>query len=210
MPFMSGTHRLRLIGWVVALATVAAVVGGCSSGTTMQNVWKDPAYTAGPMKKAIVFGIVQTSGARRTLEDSFVSSLAAQGVKATPSYELFPGDTVDKEAARAKIVAEGYDAIVVSKAIGKEQQTTYTGGTTYWGGYYGGMGAYGTGTTMTTEYVTFENSIWDPNGEGRLIWSGNTETLNPDSGPKFASSLIGKLMPEFAKAGLVPPMAQPK
>jgi hypothetical protein len=205
---MRGTHTLRLIHWTLALALVAIAVGGCSSGTTMQNVWKDPAYTAGPMKKAIVLAIVPTSGARRTLEDAFAEALVAQGVPATASYHLFPGDTIDKEEARAKLLADGYDAVIVSKATGKEQQTTYTGGMTYWGGYYGGM--YGTGTTMTTEYVTFENSIWDPTGEGKLIWSGNTETLNPNSGPKFASSLVGKLMPELTKAGLVPPATQPK
>jgi hypothetical protein len=202
---MRGTHTLRLAGWVAAFAVIAAVVGGCSSGTTMQNVWKDPAYTAGPMKKAIVLAIVPTSGARRTLEDAFATALSAQGVPATPSYNLFPGETINKDEARAKLLAEGYDAVIVSKATGKEQQTTYTGGTTYWGGYYGAWGgAYSTGTTMTTEYVTFENSIWDPNGEGKLIWSGNTETINPNSGPKFASSLVGRLMPELTKAGLVP------
>jgi len=202
---MRGTQTLRLIAWGVAVATAAVVVGGCSSGTTMQNVWKDPAYTAGPMKKAIVLAIVPTSGARRTLEDAFAAALVAQGVPTTPSYKLFPGDTIDKDAAKAQLLEEGYDAVIVSKATGKEQQTTYTGGTTYWGGYYGGWGgAYSTGTTMTSEYVTFENTIWDPNGEGKLVWAGNTETLNPESGTKFAASLVGRIMPELTKAGLVP------
>jgi hypothetical protein len=208
---MRGTHLLRLVACLAALVVVAAVVGGCSSGTTMQNVWKDPAYTAGPMKKAIVVGIVPTAGARRTLEDAFAAALVAQGVPATASYTMFPQETINKDEARAKILAEGYDAVVVSKATGKEQQTVYTGGMTYWGGYYGGWGgAYSTGTTMTEEYVTFENTVWDPNKEGTLIWAGNTETLNPDSGPKFAASLIGRIMPELAKAGLVPSTTQGK
>lgn len=208
---MRGTQALRLIGWGVALATVAVVVGGCSSGTTMQNVWKDPAYTAGPLKKVIVLAILPTDGARRTLEDAFASTLTAQGVPATASYHLFPGDTIDRDAARSKVLNEGYDAVLVSRATGREQQTTYTGGTSYWGGYYGAWGgAYSTGTTMTTEYVTFENSIWNPEGEGKLIWSGNTETMNPNSGSKFASSLVGKIMPELTKAGLVPPATPAK
>ena len=187
---------------MAVLATVAVVVGGCGPGTTIQNVWTDPTYT-GPIKKAIVFGIVHQSGARRTLEDSFVTALSAQGVEATPSYQLFPGDAVDKEEARAKLLAAGYDAVIVSKLGDKKQTTTYTGGT-YWGGYYGAWGAYDTGTVMTTEYVTFENTVWDPNGEGKLLWSCSTETLNPNSGPKFANSLVSAVIPALAKDGLVP------
>lgn len=201
---MHRTHRLRFRDWVAVLVTMAAVVGGCSSGTTMQNVWKDPKYTTGPVKKAVVFGIVQTSGSRRTLEDAFASALMAKGVEATPSYQLFPGDSVNKEEARAKLLAEGYDAVFVLKVTDKTQQTTYTGGTSYWGGYYGGWGGYNSGMTLTTEYVTFDNSVWDPSGEGKLIWSAITETLNPQSGPEFAASLIGALVPALARDGIVP------
>lgn len=208
---MRGTHTLRLVGWAVALVTVAAVVGGCSTGTTMQNVWKDPAYTAGPMKKVVVLAIVPTAGARRTLEDAFVAALTERGIQAAASYTLTSKDTIDKEEARAKLLAEGYDAILVSKATGREKDLVISPGTTYWGGgYYRGWGAYDPGTVMTEEYVTFENSVFDPNGEGKLVWSGNTETLRPDSGSEFAASLVGKLMPELTKAGLVPPLSQKK
>jgi hypothetical protein len=205
---MQRTHRPHFKEWVAVLATVAAVVGGCSSGTTVQNLWKDPTYT-GPIKKAVVLGIVPQSGSRRTLEDAMASALRVQGVDATASYTLFPGESVDKEKARAQLLAEGYDAVVVSKMTDKKEQTTYTGGS-YWGGYHGGWGAYDTGTVMTTEYVYFENSVYDPTGEGKMLWSCMTETLNPNSGPKFASSLVGAVIPALAKDGIVPSPTAPK
>jgi hypothetical protein len=201
---MNGKHRLHLWGLVAVFAMAVAVVGGCGPGTTVQNVWMDPTYSAGPIKKAIVFGIVRQDGARRTLEDSFATALIQQGIQATPSYQLFPGDAVNKEEARAKVLAEGYDAVIVAKLGDKKQTTTYTGGGGYWGGYYGGWGGYDTGTVMTTEYVTFENTVWDPTGEGKLIWSATTETLNPNSGPKFASSLIDAVVPRLTRDGILP------
>lgn len=201
---MHRTRRLNSRCWLAAVAALAAMIAGCAPGTTMKNVWKDPAWAKGPVKKAIVLGIVQTDGARRTLEDAFVAALVAQGIEATPSYTMFPGETINKQEAREKVLAEGFDAVLVSKIGDKKQETTYMGGTSYWGGYHGGWGGYDSGTVMTTEYVSFETTVWDPSKEGTLVWSGGTETINPNSGPKFAASLIQAVIPALTKDGILP------
>jgi hypothetical protein len=72
----------------------------------------------------------------------------------------------------------------------------------FWGGYYG-MGGWGGDYLVTDQNVNFENTLWDASGEGKLLWSGTTSTLNPSSGHDFASSLSKAVIPDLEKAGFI-------
>ena len=201
-------------GWMrggACMVSLAFAAAGCSSATPteMTNVWKDPGYTAGPMKNFFIFGGRLNATNRRTLEDGFVAALTARGVRATPSYTLFPGDYPSKEEARSAVQGGGYDGLLVASMRGANEQEyvpgVYTGG--FWDGYYGPGwgGAWDPGYVVTEEVVKFQTSLWDARGQGKLVWSAITETENPTSGKDFVSSLTGSVVPALAKAGFLPP-----
>ncbi len=186
-----------------ASAALALAIVACSTPTTETNVWKSPTYAAGPMKNIAVFGGRMNETDRRTLEDGFVSSLAASGVHATPSYTMFPQREAPPDAAsiRAKLQSAGYDGALVSTLKGVSDQTQIAPGAD-WGGFYGGY--WGAPAYVQTDrFVKFETTLWSPNS-GKMVWSTTTQTENPTSGQDFVSSLTGTVVPSLAKAGLIP------
>ncbi len=205
-------HHLKscLFGGL-SIGAMAMFAVGCSTSTSLTDIWRDPSYAAAPMRNMLVFGGRMGQTDRHILEDAFVNALAMHGVHATPSYWLFPGELPDTNEARAAAQRAGVDGFLVASMRGVNEVTRlvpgYTGG--FWDGYYGpGWGAaWGAGYVVSDTFVKFETSIWDARS-GRLVWSALTETENPSSGRDFVKSVLNKVMPTIAKAGLVPPLVQ--
>ncbi len=186
-----------------------------STPTTMSDVWRDPSYVAGPMRNVVVFGGRLDATNRRTLEDAFVSALSARGVHATASYNLFPAELPSRNQAQAVMHEAGVDGVLVASMRGvKEKQTYVPGGydVGFWSGFYGpGWGAaWDPGYVVTDEFVKFETSLWDPSGNGKMVWSAITQTENPSSGKDFASSLTKRTVAAMARAGFFPPELREK
>jgi len=202
-------ERLRscLFGSVFIGAATVLSAGCTSTPTTMTDVWRDPSYAAGPMRNLVVFGGNLNATNRRTLEDGFVSALAMHGVRATASYRLFPNELPPKEEARAAVKQIGADGVLVSTMKGVNEKVTVVPGSVFWGGFYGpgwGGPVWDPGYIVTDDYVRFETSLWDPTGDGRMVWSAVTQTENPRSGRDFVSSLTKSVTSALVKAGLLP------
>jgi hypothetical protein len=186
----------------------ALVAAGCSTPTTMTEVWKDPTYSAGPMHNIVVFGGRVDATRRRALEDGLVAALANHGVHATASYTIF-AELPNREAAKAAVQQVGADGFLAATMKGIHDQTTIEPGGyggPFWGGYYDpGWGGYYSGYAVTDQFVKFETSLWDAHGEGKLVWSAVTQTENPSSGSDFLHSLLKKVIPALTNAGFIPP-----
>ena len=102
--------RSALLFFVPALV---AVLSACAS-TSIENTWKDPQYSGGPISKVLVVGISTQASVRRAFEDTFGQALTQQGVQAVASYTLIPQDgqipeeTLQKAAVQAGVqVSDG-------------------------------------------------------------------------------------------------------
>jgi hypothetical protein len=202
----------RLLGAASIVAALAVLVAGCGTQTTSTDVWRDPSYVAGPVRNVIIFGGRMNETNRRMLEDGFVNALSSRGIRGTASYTLFPTTPLpDQPAARDAIQNGGYDGVLVSTMHGVKERMTVEPGVAYggpfWGGYYGPAwgSAWGPGYVETDTFVKFETTLWDPHGNGKMIWSDVTQTTNPSSAPDFIQSLLKTVIPEMDKAGLLPP-----
>jgi hypothetical protein len=165
------------------------------------------------MRSVLVMGARTDEANRRTVEDGLSQKLALHGVRATPSYTLFPNGYPRTEEAKEAVKQVGFDGLLVATAKGVTQRTTVVPGAGYdfWGGYYWGpaWGAWYPGYVFTDQFVKFETTLWDAHS-GTLIWAANTQTENPSSGGNFAKSLTDKVIPEMAKAGVIPPEGAPE
>jgi hypothetical protein len=195
---------------VVSAAGLSAFAWGCATGTTVTNVWsaaqREP---VAPVRNVLVMGARMDETSRRQLEDGFSQALALHGVRATPSYVLFPNGFPSTDEAKNAVRSVGYDGLLVAESKGTTERTTVVPGYGYgfWGDYYWGPAWAGwyPGYVYTDEFVKYETTLWDPKGAGRLVWAANTQTENPSSGKDFLKSLLGKVMPEMEKAGVIPP-----
>jgi hypothetical protein len=208
---MVGRGAMR-VSAAVTFGATAVLCAACSTAasTATTDVWRDPSYAAGPMTNMVVFGGRLDETNRRTLEDGFVSALSAHGVHATQSYRLFPGELPSNEAAQRELRRLGVDGVLVATMKGRSERETYVPGAYYggfWTGFYGPGwgGVWDPGYTVTDTFVKFETSLWDPRGEGKMVWSAVTQTKNPSSGRDFATSLTKTVIPLLVRSGFSPP-----
>ena len=103
----------------------------------------------------------------------------------------------------------GTEFVLVMQITGTEQQITGTpsmwGGGFYgpgWGGW-GGWG-WGGGTDIRTDtLVGVETLLFDLKAD-KLVWAGQSQTMNPSKAESFARELIRAVGDELRKDGLIP------
>jgi hypothetical protein len=123
-------NGLRIRGPVarVALLALMMTTAGCAAQTEMTDLWRDPAFTAGPLHNVFVVALRKDPVRRRMWEDAFTRELGARGLTATSSYQLFPAASPDSQEVIEAVRKNGYDAVIVSVRLPDETTTTYVPG----------------------------------------------------------------------------------
>ena len=117
-------HLLRC-----ALLFAPALLGGCSQ-SQMTQMWKDPSYNDGPMKKVFAIAVRKDPVRRRIWEDAFVEELKTHGVAGVPSYSMFPSEAPDSLQVSDSVGKEGFDGVAISVRLPDSTQDTYVAGYT--------------------------------------------------------------------------------
>lgn len=211
---------LRLILLLLALAAA-----GCET-TRMASTWKDPEFARAPLKKIAVFVINPDQNVRRFAEDHAVRNMPA-GTVALPSYRLFDKPDVNIDQVKARLAKEGFDAALVVRQISVDKSQSYVPPQTYIipvgpgvpPGYYGsfwGFYPYAWAHTYTTPGYTAEftkvivESLVYHLPEGKPIWSGVSETTNPDSTLQLVQEIVRVVREKLQQDGLLNPGQSPR
>lgn len=203
-----------------ALVAVLLVLSGCAA-TKLSSTWRDPQFRNVPLKKVAVFVISPDANVRRFAEDQAVRSLppSTQGV---PSYRLFAEPETDIEKVKQRLAAEGFDSALVARLVKEEKGQTYVPPQTHivpvgpiiapapyyrsFYGYYGYAWNYHTYTTpgYVAEYnrVIVETLVYELPG-GRPVWSGVSETVNPDSTLDLVNQLVKVVRAQLQQEGII-------
>ena len=188
---------------LICLAVVTFVA--CGTSTKLTAVWKAPEAGATRFKKILVVAQTKDQSTRRSMESHLVSRIP----NSTASYEvLTEEETRDQARAKQKIAAAGFDGAVVVRFVGKDTQTTYVPGTTWYGpapygsmwGYWGyGWGAvYDPGYLVTDTIISLETHVYDV-GQDKLIWASKSDTVSPTSMNDLVNSLVDATVAEMKK-----------
>ena len=203
-----GSARWLLVGLMLGM--------GCAA-TKLVDVWVDPAYTRGPLRKVLVASFWQDDRGRRILEDRIVAELRKAGAEAVPSYSLMPDVTPEERESISKAIeGKGFDGVLITHYAGTEEESVYVPGRTrtevygsghpwsridshYWRavetvsmpGYY---------DKQTTVYL--ETNVYET-GDARLIWSARSKTLNPASTLDLIDDLSKQLVASLSHGGLL-------
>ena len=115
------------------------------------------------------------------------------------STVLPESDLADEDKVRAAVVKSGVEAIIVMRPMYDEQETRYVPGSypTYYNSFYGYYGwaypvVYSPGYFKQDRLVGIETNIYDT-ADGKLVWSGMSETTNPKNTRKTMSTWCGTL-----------------
>ena len=194
-----------------ALLLVFILVSGCAA-TKVKETWKRPGYT-GKVQKVYLIGVTRNDKFRKLFENALASRLQAQGVTGVPSYpDLVISGNIDRETLRAKLRAQGTDAVLVARLSDKEQRSAafsagesgYGVGTApinvYYDEYYNSsvtVVAAGPAVVNDFNVVSIRANLFDTE-TAEVVWSALTETTVGDDNREqrlreFADTLIIKL-----------------
>lgn len=206
------------------------------SGVKVLDAWKgaDDSVEIFREKNVLVFTRSANNSARIAFEEQIAMALEARGIKATESFKKFPKIHMNREMTeeREKMIrsildSEGYNAIVLTTVVDKEQTIrtetsgVYVGASygAFYPGYYGGFYSYyrhpyafgpyyssfggyiptGTTTSTSTDYVleTVAYNLDEPE-ENQLVFVVTTSLSDPTDAYKTAEKYVDKIVKAFA------------
>jgi hypothetical protein len=201
------THLSKLLIFLIAAAALTA----CNkTNTSIPLSWRNPAFEHTAFKKLLVIGVGENDGARRLFEDTFAKALAQQGTSAQASWGLLPQSTqLSEEQIRGAVEGGSFDGVLVSRLLSVDQNeeyvppSTHTVPTTHY--YYGASyttvhepGYFKTNTTFRLETNLYSVATAD------LVWSGQSETLNPESLTDVIDSMTAAVAKKLKEEKLIP------
>lgn len=204
--------RRSALGAGIAVCATLAVVG--CSGTKLNNMWRDPAHAGPAMTNVLVVGMRQSATTRRLWEDAFVKGFTDKGVKATPSYTLFPNALPDTNQVADRVDERRYDGVLIVSRLSPSISTKYVPGyttsqpVTYysrWRGYYVTRyrEIYTPGYTEVDNVSRHEVTLWTTGDDARMVWTGTTSTINPEDGDQVREEVTSAVLPQLDELHLL-------
>jgi hypothetical protein len=198
---------------VLTICSIGILFSSCVS-TRLSNLWRDPAYSFGPMKSMIVISINKDPAKRRQWEDAFALELTKYHVAATPSYRFFPDELPDTSLIVEAVRQYGADGVLIisklpTQAVDVIVQPSVTTSPVVL--YDSSRNRYETrhvektnpGYIGTSKIVSREVNVWLTKGRQQLVWSGTCVTPDPISSKKVHDETIGLVVNELANVGVI-------
>jgi hypothetical protein len=197
---------------ISCLVVFTMCMESCSS-TKIVSSWREPGkeVAIAALNKVLVVALFKNETDRRKTEDEMVSYLHGKGVV---SYNYLDADASkqNEEKIRDKIKANGFDGAVTMRLIDVDKENIFVPGNRWsypnydysfsryyfhhWR-YYSDPGYYTTTKTYTVETNVFSIK------EDKVIWTGLTETTNPDGVEKMTKEITKVLYDSMVKNGFI-------
>ena len=203
-----------LLQLLIPVLLLLFVISCSSTSTTIIGEWKPEDLRKGSIQNVLVLGIFSQDKPllRRSFEDGISQAFKDDGVSATPSMDHMPYDeTVDSTTFETYFEDLDIDAVVVSRLLAVDQKRDFQQGYLYtipFSYYYGFYGFYYAGIEYANSsgylskdvVVVLETNIYETTDK-KLIWSGISETMEPDKASDVIYSFGNTLVSTLKKEG---------
>jgi hypothetical protein len=205
-------HFRVFLGAIVA-CTLA--VASASAQTKMVATKDEVKSKEAPPRKILVLTVASDPISRASYEDVIAGEVSLRGANAVASHLAFPELPKERGPFEAKLIAEGFDAVMISRIVGSEDKIKMTEGHTSYATDYQGMGYWGEyvytyeqvfvpGYLEKEKKVRVRTDLWRASeGKGQLVWTGTSETLNPRTAAQAGREVGAAVAKALAKAGLI-------
>lgn len=206
--------KFKYLVKIFSSTSLLLLITSCSTKTTIIGEWQDDNYAKGSISNVLVLGIFSKDKPllRRNFENGITQAFKEDGINATPSMDHMPYDvTVDSTTFEKYFKDLNVDAVVVSRLLAIDKKRDYQSGYLYtipFSYYYGFYSFYYTGIAyanssgnLTTDVVVvLETNIY-ATADKKLIWSGISETMDPDKASDVIYSFGKTLTSTLKKEG---------
>jgi hypothetical protein len=185
----------------------------CGSSTRIVTSWRDPEVTVqeGSLNKVLFIGLLRDEATRRAAEDELARLSKSQGIA---SYRYLGPDIegINAPGMNDKMIAEGFDGVVIMRLLDLTKEQTYVPGSTYPAyyaspyGYYGHVAPmyYDPGYVRTDITYTVETNIYSTK-MGKLVWTGTTSTVNPTDLTRAVDEIAEAIHYKMVREGFLTP-----
>lgn len=220
---MSIFFRAALLkGMVLCLV----LVSGCSPSTEISATWINPEAGNKNYDNVLVVAMTDRVNIKQTAEDALVEELTAQGINAIRSIDEFPpslqkGMVANKEELLQLVQENRHDAILTVAVVDEETETRHVAGAggfapmgrfdyygNFWGYYSHSPAMYQQGYYQEDKIYFIETNLYDAETE-RLVWSAQSETVNPGRLDREARKYAEVTVNELTKKNLFKPAPAP-
>ena len=208
------TYLVRL-GLAIFFLSFLYIIISCSGAKTeIIGEWQEESYQKGNIDKVLILSIFNKDKPllQRNFEDGMAKAFKEDGILATPSMDKMPYDqTIDSTIFEKYFKDLDVDAVVVSRLVGIDQSRDFKSGYLYtipYSNYYGFYSYYYAGIQYanTSGYlsenvvVVLETNIYETKNK-QLIWSGISETVDPQKASDVIKSFGNELVSKLKKEG---------
>jgi hypothetical protein len=202
---------MKRMGSITAVLLIALTAASCGTSTQLSQRWSDPAYVGQPGQKMMIVALSKTERNQFVWEAAFSSALQKEKVQPLVGSKFLPKDAAADEATLKQAVREsGANLVAVTRLLAVDKETSYVPGMSYYTpapAYYGMYGYYNSSYAMVHDpgyyqentIVKLETNVYDVATE-KLVWSGVTETLNPETAQDVANSVAYTVTEDMVKA----------
>jgi hypothetical protein len=202
---------------ILILAVFAGLTFVNGKSTKFVFTWLNPSYSGAHFRNILVLGINGKVENRAEFEDQLCAAIARPGIQAIPSYSLLPrpeSTPIDMNQLRDVISGQNIDAIVASRLIKIDKKVTYIPGQVYtpypyYGTFYGYYGAiypvvYSPDYLRVDKTAQIETNFYSAaKPDGELIWTGTSDTVNPQSPLKAIDAIAKLIVQELEKEKII-------
>jgi hypothetical protein len=203
----------RLIAGFGSLLLIG-LLSSCASPTRFTLLWHDQNYSGAPLQDILILGVADQPGKRRLFEDTFAQAFIGNGTNAVASYKVLPdGGKPDQSVIDRAIASRRTDAVLVTHLLGVEEKEIYHPPVSYTFPRHYRLGYYGHYVTVWDhihqpgyysrhQAVRLESNLYDSQ-TGKLIWSAQSETLDPESANVLIDSLSREVLRNLKQQKLI-------
>jgi hypothetical protein len=189
------------------LLSLLTTLTACVS-TSLIDRWKDPSYTGPALHKVLVVGVQKDQGRRRVWEDGMVGAFGHLGVQAEPSYQVFPDKTPAPDELASVASRDGFDGVAATHFVSAGRRSyimePYPYGFGWWPYWRYWGPPYEPAYIQSDTLADYQTDIFTVDAKGgKLIWSGLTRSLDPNSTRGVTDDISRVLVPELVKDGIL-------
>ena len=212
---------MKKIVFILCLLMVSA----CSS-TRFVDSWKNSEVTAFKPSKLLVVGITDNLTARKIYEERLRNEFIKRNIQTHESTEIFDGTFTDSrkseveiDAMKEQLIADGYDAIVITAILGVDDRHKFRSGGYYtfsphlwyrFGPYYYRFQDIYFTPDYYEEYKVYqvETSIYNLKIEenNSLVWVGTFNIVDPSSITAAVNDYVERIITQLEREGLIVPL----
>jgi len=199
----------------VAAVTCVLSIAAAGAQITFVEAGGGKAPREAPPRKLLVVAVSTNASLRAGFEEMIAGELTLHGTPAVASHLLFPDLPKERGPFEAKLAAEGFDAVTVTRVVGKSdkvesKEATVTMepeylGMDYWGGYWFTYEqAVLPGYLEKETRVRVRTDLWRVSSAKKgPAWSGTSELLDPLTLAQAAREVAVSLVKALAKAKVI-------